>query len=392
MATGVGIAGLRAAVDEFAAVDLTAWPDAAIADTFIEVRREIDRLEHVVAKLLAGVADRKIALAIGASSTPAWAQWRTGQRWTEARASLETAQACELLPLTEKAWAQGEISASAARTICRGMKAGHEDVYTELEHTLVEYAAAHDFRSLDGVIAYYRRCADALDGHDPVEKNDLHLSKVLGRWALNADLDLLSGEVVKTAIDAATDAPTEGDTRSLARRRSDALVRIARFFMDHEDLPIEGAERPHVTITISWETIMSWLPVTAIPADPTELGALLSTTERSRLLCDAQVARIILGPDSQPLDVGREHRTAPRWLRRAIAHRDKGCRYPGCGRKTSWCEAHHVTPWEHGGPTSLINVLLLCPYHHHVVHRQGWTNTFDGITYTIRNQHGIRIE
>jgi len=38
------------------------------------------------------------------------------------------------------------------------------------------------------------------------------------------------------------------------------------------------------------------------------------------------------------------------------------------------------------------NLLLLCSFHHHVVHRTGWTNEFDGITYTIHNQHGTKIE
>jgi hypothetical protein len=108
----------------------------------------------------------------------------------------------------------------------------------------------------------------------------------------------------------------------------------------------------------------------------------LGTTERQRLLCDANVARIILGPDGQPLDVGREYRTAPRWLRRAIAYRDRGCRYPGCDRKANWCEAHHVQPWWDGGVTAIDNLVLLCPFHHHVVHRKHWTNTFDGLTYT----------
>ncbi len=89
--------------------------------------------------------------------------------------------------------------------------------------------------------------------------------------------------------------------------------------------------------------------------------------------------------------MGRAKRVAPRWLRRAVAHRDRGCRYPGCDRAPNRCEVHHVIPWWNGGHTNLTNCILLCAFHHHVVHRQGWTNTFNGITYTVTNADGHQI-
>jgi hypothetical protein len=381
--------GLSIDLDDLASSDVSLWPDAAISETYVALRHDIDRREAVAAKLLAGLHGRQVPLGDGASSTPAWVQWRTGQRAGEAKASLEAGRACEHLPLTAKAWAQGEISASAARTICKGIKTGHESLYADLESQLVDFAAAHEYRDLDGVIRYYRRCADAIDDVAPEEKNDLRLSQVLDRWVLNGDLDALSGEIVKTALDAATDPPTEHDTRTPSRRLADALVRIARSFLDHEDLPFEAGEAPHLNLTFSWETIQSFLPC---PTHPADLSAALSKHEISRLLCDANVARVVLGPDGQPLDVGREHRTAPKWMRRAIAVRDRGCRFPGCQRRPNRCEAHHVWAWEDGGPTAIRNLVLLCSFHHHVVHRPGWTNTFDGTTYTIINARGIQIE
>jgi Domain of unknown function (DUF222) len=202
---------------------------------------------------------------------------------------------------------------------------------------------------------------------------------------LNGDLDALSGEIAKEALDAATDKPTEGDDRTPAQRTADALVRIFRRFLDHEDLPFEHGEAPHLSLTITWEMIQSWLPCPTLPAD---ISAAISKHEIARLLCDANIGRIILGPDGQPLDVGRELRTASRAIRRAIAHRDHGCRYPGCHRRPNRCEAHHVWAWENGGPTSVGNLVLLCSFHHHVVHRKGWANTFDGTTYTVTDANG----
>jgi hypothetical protein len=295
------------------------------------------------------------------------------------------------LPLTHKAWAQGEISASAARTICRGITTGHEDIYAELEQTLVAYATTRKYREVDAIIRHYRNNADELDGIEPADRNGLHLSEVGGRWALNADLDAKDGATLNHAIDAALDMPTDTDTRTPAKRRADAIVRIAEFFLNYETLGLDGGERPHLTLTISCDEIMSWLPIRTLPNDPTDLAAFLTRTDREQILCDCNIARIILGPNSQPLDVGQEHRTVPRYLRRAIAQRDRHCRYPGCDRKPSWCEAHHVQPWWHAGPTHLNNLVLLCTFHHHVVHRHGWTNTLDGITYTIRNPDGTDI-
>ncbi|HEY3834373.1 MAG TPA: HNH endonuclease signature motif containing protein, partial [Acidimicrobiia bacterium] len=57
--------------------------------------------------------------------------------------------------------------------------------------------------------------------------------------------------------------------------------------------------------------------------------------------------------------------------------------------RSSWCEAHHVIPWWAGGATNLDNLVLLCSFHHHVVHRQGWTNIFDGTSYTITNPDNL---
>jgi 5-methylcytosine-specific restriction endonuclease McrA len=51
-----------------------------------------------------------------------------------------------------------------------------------------------------------------------------------------------------------------------------------------------------------------------------------------------------------------------------VAARDRRCRFPGCDRPQTWCDAHHVVHWARGGPTSLANLVLLCRRHHRLVH------------------------
>ena len=74
--------------------------------------------------------------------------------------------------------------------------------------------------------------------------------------------------------------------------------------------------------------------------------------------------------DGRILDVGRRTRTIPPSLRRALEARDRGCRFPGCGSR--FTDGHHVRHWADGGATSLDNCLLLCRFHHRLVHEEGW--------------------
>jgi hypothetical protein len=115
-------------------------------------------------------------------------------------------------------------------------------------------------------------------------------------------------------------------------------------------------------------------PVLADPEAPgqavLEDGARVSPETSRRLACDA--SRVVMrhrGVARSP-DVGRRTRTIPPALRRALLHRDRGCRFPGCGIPTG--QGHHVRHWANGGPTSLNNLALLCRRHHRAVHEEGY--------------------
>jgi hypothetical protein len=86
-----------------------------------------------------------------------------------------------------------------------------------------------------------------------------------------------------------------------------------------------------------------------------------------RLACDASLVTIIEDPRGEPLDVGRKTRAIPPALRRALASRDKGCRFPGC-MHVRYVDGHHVRHWVDGGETKLSNLVSLCRFHHRAVH------------------------
>ena len=104
-------------------------------------------------------------------------------------------------------------------------------------------------------------------------------------------------------------------------------------------------------------------------ADATLLGeGPLPASVIDRIMCDMDLSPLIVDADGNPLWLGRSTRAATdeQWM--ALIDRDQGCVV--CGADPSYCEAHHLDFWEHGGPTDITNLALLCTRHHHDLHDQ----------------------
>jgi hypothetical protein len=101
-------------------------------------------------------------------------------------------------------------------------------------------------------------------------------------------------------------------------------------------------------------------------------GTPVSSSTARRLACDAGILPVVLGGKSQPIDVGRERRTASRYQRAAMLARSNHCEWPGCTVPADWCDAHHLVPWEARGPTDIENLAFMCNTHHHDAHEGGW--------------------
>ena len=104
-------------------------------------------------------------------------------------------------------------------------------------------------------------------------------------------------------------------------------------------------------------------------------GIHVSAETARRLACDAAMVTMKHGTGGEILDVGRRTRTISPALRRALAARDRQCRFPGCQNRR--CDSHHVQHWADGGATRLDNLVLLCRRHHRAVHEEGFRITLD---------------
>jgi len=104
----------------------------------------------------------------------------------------------------------------------------------------------------------------------------------------------------------------------------------------------------------------------------------ISTATTREIICDGGVRLQIHDDKGEILWEGRRERYFTPAQRRALAARDGGCVGPNCTAPPSWCHAHHVIEWEHGGPTDVDNGALLCSFHHHQLHAGGFQLRMNG--------------
>ncbi|MEQ4548899.1 HNH endonuclease signature motif containing protein [Nocardioides kribbensis] len=160
------------------------------------------------------------------------------------------------------------------------------------------------------------------------------------------------------------------DPRDHGARTWDALVQVAQHALDTDAVPGSHGERTRVSVTIPWEQLRDAAGATR--GGETDDGLTLSAGTVRRMACDATVIPAVLGAESAVLDLGREARVVSASLWRALVARDTHCTFPGCGRPSVMCHAHHVEHWADGGPTALGNLALLCGHHHRTIHDTPW--------------------
>lgn len=380
-----------------------------------QVTQLVSKIEAYKSDLVRLVRKSEVWRAENPNGTPtSFLKYELNLDQRQAHAELRVAEALDELPELAAALANGEIGRAAVDLVVSyGLR--NQQRREALPHFLasfIQLAKVGRLSELRGALSVWADQVDpvstAMDESAAIGRRYLHISELGEGLKIDGYFDKVAGQKILAAFNAAYTAyykqiNSNGDSPEVdpsiidstvltAKQRADAFIKlIIEPACDGRVLPSSGGITPNLVVTVSADRLVS--PnvdkqeiLDAIAArDLAGLdlkSATIETTNGSRrtilshqsvlqVTCDANVQRIILGPDSVPLDVGRSTRVIPPHMRRALIIRDGGCKFPYCERPVAWCEAHHIQHWSQGGQTNLNNLVMLCSRHHHEVHAVG---------------------
>ena len=357
--------------------DWAGLPDQQLGDWLVEGQRELVRAEAIWLQALATFDGRAAHRSLGYRSCAHWLSRTTGIPLVTAREKVRVAR--ELItrrPQVRDALARGDISYSAARALC-GLP--HE-ADADTEGALVRAAeAGATAAELHRLVQRAKDAAEAdADGAAAFAARGLYTTGgMYGNRIGHFELDAEDGELLDAAIDSVlaterangdpvrpVDAAASTGEPTPAQRRADALITLVRLGLERLEERHPGRARTESLVLVDYETFTG---VTG--------GGVHRTAEQvRRITCDGPMRRVVFGPASELLDIGRRAYAPTPAQRAATWARDRGCRFPNC-TMTVGLQPHHVVHWTNGGETATTNLAWLCRHHHRLTHEGGWTAT-----------------
>ena len=346
-----------------------------------------NRIAGVLAHVLQTVESSQAAMTAHGTSTVTWLAAELQYTRREASAMLHQATDLARFDHIHQALLDGTVSAPQAKAITATLRKLPADLGPQAERdaqaTMVGFCDQYDSHALGGLSRHLlevvapeiaeEAVAERIEREQAAARRNRHVSFTddgHGSTLIRGNLPTADAALLKEQIDAiAAHTHRTGlesrdplaETLTPAMRRADALMDIARHIAACQAAPRHGGDRPHVLVIIDYRDLIDRCRQAGLID-----GTVLTPGQLRRWACDAGIIPVILGGDSAPLDVGRQQRLVTRDIRHALHARDRGCVFPGCNRVAADCDAHHITPWQHGGTTSLANLVLLCPHHHNL--------------------------
>jgi Domain of unknown function (DUF222)/HNH endonuclease len=337
-------------------------------------------LEAATARLLDLIRefDTRAGWNNGFTSCAAWLSWRVGLDLGAARERVRVARALEKLPRLAQALAHGKLSYAKVRALTR--------VATpETEARLLNVGLAGTACHVERIVRGWRRVDRIAETRETSKRHNSRSLRVYqdedGMVVIRGRLAPDVGAVVMKALEAARevlyrdthpqtfDNPVDvsAETPLFEHQQADALALVAETALRHGLDPGAPGERYQVVVHVDAPV----LAAANVPGQSVlEGGAHVSAETSQRLACDA--GRVVMQHDrnGRVVEVSARTRTIPPAIRRALHHRDRGCRFPGCGIRFG--QGHHIRHWAQGGPTTLANLAMLCRRHHRCVHEEGY--------------------
>lgn len=431
----------RPSADSLLASGVIGLDDDGLADRVRDLHELRNRVDAALAETSGSFDARVVWARDGARSGPGWIAARTAASYGRAKTDIGLGRALRAMPVTAEAFDEGRLSREQVDALVKHRK-GLEGAFGLVEAILVDQvarttaAAAHRFLRRWAAETRERLGIDDDGTEPPVETGRVHLSASLdGVWHLAGALEPEQGEIVSNVLDAQIDSMFQAgvfshdDGKCLSERRAIALVEVVARASRGGDY--DGCARPLVLGIIDLRPA-DVPPADAPPADvpPTDappadahagetapddtapddteaddrtaqafvgLGELsksgvVARSDIERWICEGTFQPIVVGSPDDKLRMGMRIRIANAEQRQALRVRDGHCQFAACTMAAEHCQPHHVTFWEHDGPTDVENLVLLCRFHHKVVHRRHYvvTRRPDGRV-DIRRPDGTRI-
>jgi hypothetical protein len=436
-----------------AGADLMGTPEVSISRADAEqlglrIQEQAARVAEAECEFLLMVgefdATDAVRFYIGLKSVAHWLAWACSMADGTAREHVRVARALRLMPLTVEEFGAGRLSYSKVREMSR--------IHDEMdEAALIELARAATASQLARMVQGYRAASGTRMGQE-VFREASWVTRDDGMVEIRALLPAEEGAEVVAALDLAMqrgrdpvpevdpDAPggahhqgnrvgnvpagtpervpgvfDEAFEVRMERdefvpshmRKADAVLMVARSFLDSESKDASGEDRHLVVVQVGVDAlaeagILLETPHTpqvvshasqtvpdegdgSVPAGTSAMvlaarlhrfqahvvgGGPVEAATAGRLSCLGRTAMVITDASGEVLRLGRGRRLASPGQRRAVRLRDGLCQFPGCHQKRH-LDMHHLRPWGEGGGTDLENLVGLCRRHHVLVHEGG---------------------
>lgn len=326
----------------------------------------------------------------GFTSVPSFLVARCGMGVAEANREVFLARSIGDMPYATKLASVEKLSVSQLELLAHA-RAAQPNQYDIDEPTLSESVSGLDLADTKRAVDYWKQ-AHSEPGAEAADPSRCYLSRTFGdRGRLDGDLTPEHRAILEEGLDSLISEIVRGtnktDLPSRPELRAEALVEMARRHLDSPTTPTNHGNRPHLTVLVDWNVLTGQTRKgTCELAD----GTIISPQTAQRLACGANVCRLLTGPGSEILDLGRTRRTVSPAQWKALRARDRHCQFPGCKRPWSWTDAHHVPAWTEDGETNLDKLILVCRHHHTLFHEGGWSieRGIDGWTFR-RPDHSI---
>jgi Domain of unknown function (DUF222)/HNH endonuclease len=328
-------------------------------------------------KLLTALAeadDRKLWRRDGCRDMASWVSGRLGISNWSARRWIVAAHALPSLPLISAALADGTLCLDKVLDLCRFAT---EDT----EQRLISWAQRVS-------AATVRTRADKATRTDKDAVVAAEQARFVRWWwlddgyrmGLEGHFPAAQGAVIASALERAAELipqlPPEvaglGDEPQVAELKEQKLADALWALCSKQIAGDQEPDRAAVVVHTEISSVLGQGQEAEL-----EQGPVLHQDVCRRLSCDSRLRFVLTDKGGNALGIGRSSRDVPRWLRRQLWYRDRGCTFPGCGGR-AFVQAHHIWAWEEGGPTDYDNLVLVCLFHHKLVHEFSWSVALNG--------------